>query len=60
MQGLAGDTPIRRGNASQNAPGKAGDVGESVIGGLGFGGATVERPREEQGLGEKIVGFLGS
>ena len=31
-----------------------------MIGGLGFGGATVERPKEEQGLEEKNVNLLGS
>ena len=30
------------------------------MGALGVGGAGVARPREEQGIGEKIVGFLGS
>lgn len=42
-----------------NAPGRAGSVGEA-LGALGYGGATVERPKEEQGLGEKIVNFLGA
>lgn len=44
----------------QNAPGKAGERGESVMGAIGFGGTHVERPKEEQGLGEKIVNFFGA
>ena len=60
VTGLAGDTTIRRTSLSQNAPGKAGDIGENAIGALGFGGASVERPLKDQGLGEKIVNFLGS
>jgi hypothetical protein len=59
VQGLAGDTIIRRSSISQNAPGRAGSVGEAVLGALGFGGTAVERPREDQGVGEKIVALLG-
>ena len=51
---------IRRTSLSQNAPGKAGDVGEKVLGAVGFGGAEVERPKEDQGIGEKIAAFLGT
>lgn len=46
--------------SSQNAPGKAGEFGEKVMGALGVGGTHVERPKEEQGIGEKIVNFLGA
>ncbi|ETN45219.1 uncharacterized protein HMPREF1541_10096 [Cyphellophora europaea CBS 101466] len=59
-QGLEGDTTIRRASLSQNAPGKAGEVGEAAVGALGFGGSAVERPKENRGLGEKIVAFLGT
>ncbi|KPI35612.1 uncharacterized protein AB675_4755 [Cyphellophora attinorum] len=59
-QPLPGDTTIRRTTLSQNAPGKAGEIGENAIGALGFGGARVERPKEDQGLGEKIAAFLGT
>ena len=45
---------------SQNAPGRAGSIGENVLGALGYGGTHVERPKEEQGIGEKIVNFLGA
>ncbi|KAK5943577.1 hypothetical protein PMZ80_004585 [Knufia obscura] len=44
----------------QNAPGAAGSIGEKAMGALGYGGSTVERPKEEQGLGEKIMNFLGT
>jgi len=44
----------------QNAPGRAGEVGEKAMSAMGFGGNHVERPKEEQGLGEKIVNFLGA
>lgn len=45
---------------TQNAPGRAGSIGEAAIGALGYGSTTVERPKEDQGLGEKIVAFLGA
>lgn len=44
----------------QNAPGRGGEIGEKAMGVLGYGGATVERPKEEQGVAEKIVNFLGA
>jgi len=44
----------------QNAPGRAGSIGEKAMSALGYGGNHVERPKEEQGLGEKIVNFLGA
>lgn len=44
----------------QNAPGRAGSVGEKAMSAMGYGGNHVERPKEEQGLGEKIVNFLGA
>ena len=43
-----------------NAPGRAGSVGEKALGALGYGGNHVERPKEDQGLGEKIVNLLGA
>ena len=47
-------------SGEQNAPGTAGKVGENALGALGFGGASVERPKEDQGIGEKIVKFFGA
>lgn len=44
----------------QNAPGRGGEIGEKAMGALGYGGSTVERPKEEQGVAEKIVNFLGA
>ena len=44
----------------QNAPGQAGSIGEKAMSALGYGGNHVERPKEEQGLGEKIVNLLGA
>lgn len=44
----------------QNAPGKGGKVGEYAMGAFGYGGTHIERPKEEQGLGEKIVNFMGA
>lgn len=44
----------------QNAPGKGGELGEKAMGALGYGGTSVERPKEEQGIAEKIVNFLGA
>ena len=55
-----GDVPPSSSVGSKNAPGKAGEVGEKIMGGFGVGGTHVERPKEEQGLGEKIVNFLGA
>ena len=45
---------------TQNAPGRGGDIAEKAMSALGYGGTQVERPKEEQGLGEKIVNFLGA
>lgn len=59
-QGLVGETTVRQGTESQNAPGKAGDVGEAAMGALGYGGSTVGRPKEDQGISEKIVNILGA
>ncbi|KAK5198320.1 hypothetical protein LTR92_002565 [Exophiala xenobiotica] len=55
VSSLQGDT-----RTSRNAPGKLGDRGENIVGAMGFGGSTVERPKADQGLGEKIVTFLGA
>lgn len=60
VDALPGDTTIRRAGIAQNAPGKLGETGENIVGGLGFGGSAVERPKEDQGLGEKIANFLGA
>lgn len=60
VEPLAGDTTIRRPSIAQNAPGRLGERGENILGAMGFGGAHVERPREDQGLGEKIAEFLGA
>ena len=60
VSSLQGDTTIRRGTVAQNAPGKLGDRGENIVGAMGFGGSSVERPKAEQGLGEKIANFLGA
>jgi hypothetical protein len=57
---LAGDATIRRSGLAQNAPGSLGERGENIVGALGFGGSTVERPQKDQGLGEKIAEFLGA
>ncbi|OCT49928.1 hypothetical protein CLCR_07624 [Cladophialophora carrionii] len=58
--GLGGDETIRRHSVAQNAPGKLGERGENILGAIGFGGAAVERPKEDQGIGEKIAEFLGA
>ncbi|EXJ61900.1 hypothetical protein A1O7_02331 [Cladophialophora yegresii CBS 114405] len=57
---LGGDETIRRHGVAQNAPGKLGDRGENILGAVGFGGTHVERPKEDQGIGEKIAEFLGA
>jgi len=44
---------------NKNLPGARGDRGEKILGAMGVGGSQVERPKEEQGIGEKIVNFLG-
>lgn len=44
----------------QSAPGRAGSIGDGALAALGFGGSKVERPKEDQGLGEKIVNFFGA
>ena len=31
-----------------------------MVGGMGFGGGAVERPKEDQGIAEKITKFLGA
>lgn len=54
------EAPLTSSVSSQNAPGKAGAFGENVLSAFGYGGAHVERPKEEQGIGEKIVNFLGA
>ena len=54
------NAPLTSSVSSQNAPGSAGKIGEAVMSGFGYGGTHVERPKEEQGLGEKIVNFLGA
>ncbi|KAI1609370.1 hypothetical protein EDD37DRAFT_640518 [Exophiala viscosa] len=59
VDSLEGETNIRRAGDSQNAPGKLGDTGESLVGAMGFGGSQVGRPKEDQGIGEKIANFLG-
>lgn len=57
QEGQGGGIPASVG--SQTAPGRAGSVGEKAMGALGYGGTHVERPKEEQGLGEKVVNFFG-
>jgi hypothetical protein len=57
---MPGTESIGRHSISQNAPGKLGKRGENALGAMGFGGAQVERPKEDQGVGEKIVAFLGT
>ncbi|KAK4943480.1 hypothetical protein LTR10_016971 [Elasticomyces elasticus] len=59
VNALEGETNIRRAGDSQNAPGKLGETGEAAVGALGFGGSQVGRPKEDQGIGEKIANFLG-
>lgn len=54
------DIPPTSSVGQQNASGRAGSVGERAMSALGYGGNIVERPKEEQGLGEKIVNFLGA
>lgn len=54
------DIPPSSSVGTQNAPGRGGSIGEATMGALGYGGATVERPKEEQGLAEKIVNFMGA
>ena len=46
--------------STANAPGKTGVIGENIMGGMGMGGSSVERPKEDQGIGEKIAAFLGA
>lgn len=60
VEGLKGDETIHRHSLSQNAPGKLGERGENILGAIGFGGSVVERPKEDQGIGEKIAEFLGA
>ena len=60
VEGSAADTKIRRASLAQNAPGKLGERGENGLGAMGFGGSTVEWPKEGQGMGEKLVEFLGT
>lgn len=54
------DVPPTSSVGSQNAPHAGGRIGESAMGALGYGGSTVERPKEEQGIAEKIVNILGA
>lgn len=54
------DIPPSSSVGQQNAPGRGGSIGEATMGALGYGGATVERPKEEQGIAEKIVNLLGA
>lgn len=54
------DAPLTSSVGSQNAPHAGGRAGEAAMGALGYGGASVERPKEEQGLAEKIVNFMGA
>lgn len=54
------DVPPSSSVGQQNAPGRGGSIGEKAMGALGYGGAQVERPKEEQGVAEKIVNFLGA
>jgi hypothetical protein len=60
VQALTGQESMGRHSISQNAPGKLGYRGENVLGAMGFGGSKVERPKEDQGIGEKIAEFLGA
>jgi hypothetical protein len=57
---LAGEESIGHYSKAGNAPGKLGERGENIVGALGFGGSKVERPKEDQGIGEKIAEFLGA
>lgn len=54
------DAPLTSSVGSQNAPGTGGKIGEATMGALGYGGANVERPKEEQGVAEKIMNFMGA
>jgi hypothetical protein len=60
VEPLAGEESIGHYSKAGNAPGKLGERGENIVGALGFGGSKVERPKEDQGLGEKIAEFLGA
>jgi len=60
VQTLEGSESIGHHSKAQNAPGKLGERGENVLGAIGFGGSAVERPKEDQGIGEKIAEFLGA
>ena len=60
VQTLEGNESIGMHSNSANAPGKLGERGENALGAIGFGGAQVERPKEDQGIGEKIANFLGA
>lgn len=60
VEPLSGNESVGRHSISANAPGKLGDRGENILGSIGFGGAQVERPKEDQGIGEKIAEFLGA
>lgn len=54
------DVPPTSSVGQQSAPGRAGSIGDGAIAALGFGGSKVERPKEDQGIGEKIINFLGA
>jgi len=53
------DVPPTSSVGNQNLPGARGERGEMILGAAGVGGSQVERPKEDQGIGEKIVNFLG-
>lgn len=59
-EGSKQDTQLTSSVGQQSAPGRAGSIGDKTLGALGFGGSKVERPKEDQGLGEKIVNFFGA
>lgn len=54
------DAPLTSSVGQQSAPGRAGSIGDKALSAMGYGGSKVERPKEDQGLGEKIVNFLGA
>lgn len=58
--GSESDARLTSSVGQRNAPGRAGSIGEKAMSAVGYGGNTVERPKEEQGLGEKIVNFFGA
>lgn len=54
------DVPPASTVSQQNAPHQGGRIGEATMSAFGYGGSTVERPKEHQGTAEKILNFLGA